>query len=179
MVRVNRRIILRAFRPFFRQLVRAFTPGLCFTMVWIVLFSPQALATEISVRLVNAKTGKPFPKVRVAMSMWNGNFDIKRPPLPHKDIVDATTDSNGRVVFRLPQPTPEHLGFDVGSPLDFAGCWTLPDFSIEAVERLGLVAGYNESKCGESKARVSAKPGEIVIVERKLTLAEKMRRELP
>jgi hypothetical protein len=113
------------------------------------------------------------------MSTWNGTFDIHKPPVPHKETVDAITDAKGVAVFHLPQPIPDHVGFDIGGPRDFVGCWRLVDISPENVMRSGVVADYNESKCGKLKTQVSASPGEVVIVDKKLTLGQQMRQEIP
>jgi len=113
------------------------------------------------------------------LSTWNGTFDIHRPPLPNKETVFAITDAKGVAVFHLPQPIPKHAGFEIGGLRDFAGCWRLPDLSLETVMRSGVVADYNESKCGKLRTQVSAKPGEVVIVDKKLTLGDQMRQEIP
>jgi len=147
--------------------------------LWFLVAPLAASAQDIAVRLVNAKSGKPLSKIRVAVSTWNGTFDIHRPPLPHKETVFAITDAKGVAVFHLPQPIPKHAGFEIGGLRDFAGCWRLPDLSLETVMRSGVVADYNESKCGKLRTQVSAKPGEVVIVDKKLTLADQMRQEIP
>jgi hypothetical protein len=141
--------------------------------------SRNTSAEDITVRLINARSGRPLSSVFVAMSHWNGTFDIHKPPYPKREIVQAITDAKGKVVFHLSQPTPEHVGFSVGNPRDFAGCWHLRDTSPEFILRSGAVSDYNESKCGKLKVLVPATPGEVVIFERKLTLAEKMHQEIP
>lgn len=141
--------------------------------------SPCASAQDITVRLVNARSGKPLSRVRVAMLTWNGIFDIHKPPLPHIETVEATTDAMGVAVFHLRQPIPEHLSFEIGGLRDFAGCWRLRDLSPKTVLQSGVVADYNESKCGKLRTQLSAKPGEVVIVDKKLTLWDQMRQELP
>jgi hypothetical protein len=127
---------------------------------------------------VNAKTGKPLSKVAVTMHAWNGTFDIHKPPYPERTAIEAITDAEGVAAFHLTQPAPEHIGFLLGSPTDFYGCWGQV-FSPEIVLREGVVADYNESKCGRLRKPLAAKPGEIVIVERKLTRWEHMLREVP
>jgi hypothetical protein len=142
----------------------------------LFLLAPlRASAQDLTIRVIDARSGKPLRRVDVAVVSWNG------PPTSPKDklAMDGTTDSEGRVLFRLPQPLRAHIGFEVGDPWDLAGCWHVRGASPEAVLRYGLVADYNESKCGKSKVKVSARPGEVIIVERKLTTWEKMRRELP
>jgi hypothetical protein len=113
------------------------------------------------------------------MSSWNGTFDIHKPPYPRRETAEGTPDTEGKIIFHFPPPAPEHIGFSVGNPRDFAGCWRLRDFSLEAVIRSGVVAEYNESKCGKQKTQVTAKPGEVVIMEKRLTLGQQMRQEIP
>jgi len=134
-------------------------------------------AQDITIRLVNAKSGKPLRSVPVTIFAWNGPPTYRPDNIPPGQIVvHATTDAEGRAVFHSPEPALEHIGFNVGTPWDFAGCWRLHDLSPEIVFRTGAVADYS---CGKLRWPVSAKPGEVVIVERKLTLWEKMRREIP
>jgi hypothetical protein len=138
---------------------------------------PFTSAQDITVRLANAKSGKPLRSVPVTIFTWNGPPTYRSDNVPPGQIVlHLTTDADGRAVFRSPQPPLEHIGFDVGTPWDFAGCWRLHDPSPEMVLRSGVIADYT---CGKRRWPVSAKPGEVVIVERKLRLWEKMCREIP
>lgn len=150
----------------------------CMTL-WFLVLPLSASPQDITIRLINATSGKPLSKISVSMGAWNGTFDVRKGPYPEQ--IRMITDAEGRAVFHLPRPTPEHIGFSVGTPWDFAGCWHLRDSSPETVLRSGVVADYDETKCGKRKPKiqVSAKPGEVVIFERKLTLWEKMHRELP
>lgn len=153
-------------------------------IAWVALlflvFPLGASAQDITMRLIDAKSGKPLRKVPVTMFAWNGPSTFPPDNVPKGEVVmHGTTDKEGRAVFHLPQPTPEHIGFSVGTPWDFAGCWRLRDLSPETVLRSGVVAHYNVSQCGKSSVQVSANPGEVVILEKKLTLWEKMRREIP
>jgi hypothetical protein len=150
----------------------------CEVAVLLLACLSFASAQDITLRLVNAKSGKPLSKIAVSMHAWNGTLDIHKPSDSKHVIVGATTDADGIAVFHLPQPAPEHLGFNVCCPWDLAGCWHLSDVSPDTVLREGTVAEYND-KCGKLRRPISAKPGEVVIAERKLTLWEKMRREIP
>jgi hypothetical protein len=148
--------------------------------VGVLLLAGLSLATgqDIKVRLVNAKSGKPLSKVTVSMQAWIGTFDIHKPD-PKQIVVEATATTNGEgvAVFHITQPAPEHIGFLLQPPMDFYGCWG-QIFSPEIVLR-GGVADYNQSKCGRLRKPISAEPGDVVIVERKLTAWEHMRREMP
>jgi hypothetical protein len=47
-----------------------------------VMLRLDAPVNSITVRLINARSRKPLSKVQVSMFMWNGTFDIHRPPYP-------------------------------------------------------------------------------------------------
>lgn len=149
---------------------------------WFVLFTPPASGQNVTVRLIDAKSGKPLSNVPVAMFAYDGTLmsnPQKKPPYPgHNE--SSVTDAEGKAVFRLPQPHTEHIGFSIVSPaVDFAGCWRLPDLSPDAVLQSGVVSGYDEAKCGKLRTHISAQPGEVVIYEKRLTFWQKLRRELP
>src|SRR5579871_1043980 len=97
--------------------------------------------TEIRVQVLNAKTGRPFSKIRVLMFTWNGNFEVhqKTPPL---QTVDTVVGSDGWALFSLPRPMPEHMSFSIGDIGDFMGCWRFIDDSPETALRDGLIAQY-------------------------------------
>jgi hypothetical protein len=152
---------------------------LCIAL-WFLVVPLGAAAQDITLRLVNAKSGKPLRAVPVTMFSWNGPRTFRLDNVPKGEaIVHTTTDTKGQAVFHLPEAGPEHIGFSVGGPRDFVGCWHPRDLSPETVMRSGVVADYNESKCGKLKIQVSAKPGEVVIVDKKLTLLDQMRQEIP
>ena len=144
----------------------------------LVFWVPCVTGQSITLRLVNAKSGKPLSKTNAEMCTWNGTFDIHKPPYPERICVAAITDKSGTAVFQLATPPPEHTGFDIGGLRDFAGCWRLPDISPENVLRSGVVAAHSE-KCGKLRAPLTTRPGEVVIADRKLKLWENMRTEIP
>lgn len=142
----------------------------------VVHASPQ----DIVVRLVDPRSAKPLSKVSVAMISWSGDLSGRAMMgvEPH-ERAQSITDAEGRAVFHLPQPPPEHLGFLLVLSSDFCGCWKRNPFSPETILRSGIVAEYDESKCGKLRTQVSAKPGEVIIFEKKLTWWQQLRRELP
>ena|ERR1700740_213571 len=149
---------------------------LCFLLTPLI----RAGRSGITLRLLDAKSAKPLRKVPVTMFAWNGSSTFRPDNIPKGEVVvHDTTDAEGKIVFSMPQPLTEHIAFSVGTPDDFAGCWNFNDLSPVAIQQSGVVATYNESKCGKSKVQVIAKPGEVVIIDRKLTAWEKIHRELP
>jgi hypothetical protein len=148
--------------------------------LWFLVAPLGASAQHITVRLINAKSGKPLREVPVTMFFWNGPPTFRPDNIPKGEVVvHTTTDAKGQAVFHMPEAIPEHIGFSIGGPRDFVGCWRQRDLSLEAVIRSGVVADYNESKCGKLRTKVSAEPGEVVIVDKKLTLRDQMRQEIP
>jgi len=91
--------------------------------------------------------------------------------------VNKKTTKAGLIVFTLPNPIPRHLGFSMDPYLN-RGCST-GEFSPEEVLRSGAVAKYDSTKCGPTKVVVKATPGEIVVLDRPLSLAERVAREIP
>lgn len=165
----------RAPAPFARRLKQKLNLFAIFT-----LFSIPASGKDLRVLVLNAKTGRSFPKIMISMSVWNGDFNIySKEPLPSVKVTLAAADSTGWAVFQLPEPLPQHIGFSVGNIGDFMGCWRLSNDSPETALATGLLAKYNEVRCGKSKATEKAEPGEVVLIDRKLTLWEKVRQELP
>ncbi len=155
--------------------------GALFVPLFLLTTGQSVLSdTDFTVRLINARSGKPLKDVAVTISAWNGEwkYDPKKPSAK-KTKIHATTDAEGRALFRLAQPLPEHIGFLLVPPDDFAGCCCGQNLSPEKVLQSGAIADYDQSKCGDLKSKVVPKPGEIVIFEKKLTALERMRREIP
>jgi hypothetical protein len=95
----------------------------CGVGVFLLAGLSFASAQDITLRLVDAKSGKPMSKISVSMHAWNGMLDIHKPPYPERIEIRATTDAGGIAVFHLVQPAPEHIGFLLAGPMDFYGCW--------------------------------------------------------
>jgi hypothetical protein len=134
----------------------------------------SSTSSEVTLRLIDAKSVKPLNGIAVHIFMWSGAFDPKHPP---KTVsIDATTDELGQVVFRLPEPAPDNVAFTL-SPEELWGCWS-GDFSVVEVLRAGVVASY-KSSCGKLKHQLSARPGEIIIFDKRLRVGDRVRRELP
>lgn len=165
---------LRRFELMLRHVRRI---GIYLSLLFFLTSHVQAAPKDVTVRLVNARSGKPLSKALVTIFFWKGTWTFPHEPFPKHD--DELTNDAGLAVFHLIEPLPEHLGFSIGSPWDVSGCCCHQNFSLETVLQAGVVAGYDESKCGKLKRQVSAKPGEVVIFEKKLTFWEKMRREIP
>jgi hypothetical protein len=150
-------------------------------MVALVFANASRLsAQDIVLRLVNSKSGKPLKNVAVSMFCWNGPPKFQADKVPKSEVIEhGVTDAKGNARFHTNVSGFEHIRFSIDTPWDFAGCWSLNDVSAATVLRVGTVASYDEEKCGKAARNVSAKPGEVVIFEKKLTIGEKVHRELP
>ena len=91
--------------------------------------------------------------------------------------VNKKTDKAGLIVFTLPNPIPRHIGFSMDAYFN-RDC-SSGEFIPEEVLKIGAVAKYDFTKCGPTKVVVKAAPGEIVVLDRPLSLGERMTRETP
>lgn len=152
----------------------------CWNLALLFLALSLASGENFTLRVVNPKSGKPLSKVPVTMFYWNGPPTYSPDAVPKEQIViHATTDADGVASFALSEPHREHVGFSIGTPWDLAGCWHLKAVSPDVIRQSGTVADYDEKKCGKLKQQGVAKPGEVLIFERRLTTVEKARREVP
>ena|ERR1017187_9142367 len=127
-----------------------------------VVVVKSASPTEIVMRFIDGNSGKPLTGVQIQLLAWTvDEFN----PKSEKIIKtwDGKTDKNGRVLVRLEEPLPQHLSFR--SPDELREC-SGERFSVEDALHSGILAKYSE-KCGKLKAIVTAKPGEIIIFDRK------------
>ena len=120
----------------------------------------------ISLRILDAKSGKPLRKVTAAMITWkDGQVKL---------LSREKTVQECLIVFRLPGLLPDRIGFDF-SPDELGYCSDLA-FSTELVLSAGI---YAPNKCGsvELSASFKQKPGEIILFASRVSLGERMRRE--
>jgi hypothetical protein len=138
--------------------------------------APQSVVT---LKLIDARSGKPLRNAFVGMDAYNGPSPHRFPDyrFPGSGIL-PTTSADGRISFRLPEPTPEYIGFGLGYP-NFWGC-SQGLLLVSEILKSGVVATYDERKCGKlKKGGASAKPGEVVIYERVFSRWDWFRQELP
>jgi hypothetical protein len=149
----------------------------------IPIGSPAFGQSKISVRLNDAESGKPLRRIAIALIGLNAHKAGFLTPEVISWRSDFTnTDDKGEVVFTLPDPIPAFLLVD-SSPLDLHHC-SDREFSTDDVGRGGIVAGYhydtrNQRWCPKLRAQATSKPGEIVILDKRFTLWDHIRQELP
>lgn len=138
--------------------------------------APQS-PLEITFRFINPESGKPASGMVIGIAAWN----VDTHPSKATEIVasiNTKTDKAGKIIFHLPQPIPKHMGIST-DPYLVRGCAGKDIFSPDQVFRFGAVATYNSAKCGPTRVVMKATPGEVVLLERPLSLTERMRREVP
>jgi glyoxylase-like metal-dependent hydrolase (beta-lactamase superfamily II) len=146
------------------------------------LFSIRLLAQDktplppkrITIRFLHPKTGKPLRKMPVSIAVWNEDTAQARFDAMQAGVV-LQTDKKGTIVYRLPDPTPQHIGFFAQST---HLCSTDSVFAPDDVLRTGGVAAYDAKKCGETKLVLKPAPGEILVLEKPITDTEKVKKKV-
>lgn len=157
-----------------------------FLFLCLLVFTSTTFGqTDITLRFLDADTGKPLKGIGVSVDAWDENEGRQKPPPAGVIKIDknsqiVATDKEGRGIFRL-YYEPALITLYIFST-DLRGCSSTHRFSIEEVRRTGAVASYEASKpkwCGQLKAHATAKPGELVIFDKRLTLWDRMLQEIP
>jgi hypothetical protein len=165
--------------------LRAYLIGIFLASLFVL--APNVLAqVDITLRFIEADSGKPIVGMWVSVSAWDENGNQGRQPPPagvakiDKNTQSIKTDKKGEAVFRLyAEPALKTLYVDTVG--DLRGCYK-PKFSIDEVKASGVVASYDSSRpkwCVPLKVQATAKPGEVVILDKKMTVWDRMRREIP
>lgn len=136
----------------------------------------QPASQQITVRFLDPRSGKPIRKYPVVVIKWNSGAGAKDwQPLTKyvTSSLTARTDANGVVVVNV-DPLAKFITVDF---YDLAGGGT-HRIDLGEVVKEGLTLKFDE-KAGAWRTEHTARPGELLILTRKLTLWERMRRELP
>jgi len=145
-------------------------------VVWLsgLGVSPLLAQKQIAVRFLDPKSGKPIRKMMVWVTQYKGNLPKGPIPLCY-ELAHAKikTDEKGEVLVTLHDPPPKFIGI-ISFDLWNSG----PLIPLDKVLESGVVLDYSRKVKGASP-KPSAKPGEIIFVERRLTVWDRMRQELP
>lgn len=127
---------------------------------------PSAETHSISVKVLDAETGKPVKGIWVSL---DGEPQLKR-------LLNAKTDSRGLAGFHLSGALPERVGPSF-SPGEFGSCSDL-EFVTDQILRTGIVSG---NTCGGSKPKPNVTPeaGQLVVFGKRFTWWQKVLQELP
>ncbi len=127
--------------------------------------APACLGQALTVRVIDAKSLKPVKgrTVRVQFEdisplRWRGGY------------VDKVTNKEGKAVFQLPAPLPDHVVVAHQIP-NWRQC-SPPQYDTRQVLRSGVVG---EDACMYADLEFTAKPGEIVIFVRYVSFWERLR----
>jgi hypothetical protein len=129
----------------------------------------------ITVRFLDFRSAKPIAKVNVEITLWNGHSSDAS--LATKTIISrrsGKTNLDGTITICVPEPVPQHLS--VFAP-DLAEVST-PNLSPVEVFESGAVVPYPQNR-GGSRVKIMPKPGEIVILNKRLTAWDRIRGEIP
>lgn len=155
------------------------TIWLLFLMVFAAPIVRVEQISKITVRLLDVRSNKPLKNISVEMFLWNGTWDIKKGLPSDYHVFSGKTNAEGLVVFDLPQPFPEHIGFH---SMNLLGC-SISDFSASEVIKSGAVAPYklNVPQCyhGTLTGKRTSVPGEVIIYDQRVSARQRLLREIP
>ncbi len=146
--------------------------GLAFSGLFFL--SAAANAAEVRLRVVYLNDGKPAKGQLISLTLGD-------PQKNSSPIESATTDPDGVALFSLSDPSPLVVWVDEDNGR-IEGCAKSEVIPLEAVMKLGVTIGVDErfgrSCKGDRSAieQLKAKPGEIVVFVRKLTIWDSLRR---
>ncbi len=133
-----------------------------FCLIWI---GPVSSGQVITIRVINAKNGRPLPKKHIMVALLDEKTDKR---LSHLQL---ETDVHGEAWFRLPDPVPTKLSAVVRlkSRSWVCRCWAF--VATQDVVQQGVVGGQNLNR---AVTPVRAEPGQIVFVARRLPFLEQL-----
>jgi hypothetical protein len=121
---------------------------------------------QISVRVLDAVTGKPIVDVPLLLGVPIGNEDANK--------LRDRTDSKGTARFYLNNPIPDRIRLIFGLEIDL--CPNVA-FSTDQVLKTGVIAS-NTCRGPRFEYSGSPEPGELVVFARRISLWERVKREL-
>lgn len=133
-----------------------------------------AAQQSVTFRIVDYRTAKPIARLRVDTESFNG--DLSRGMVSKAAIVmreSATTDKHGSFVASIPAPPPEHMRVFSSDLWD-----STVDFSPAEALSSGVVVQYSHVTEAEKK-KVLPKPGEVVILAKRIRWWNRMLQEIP
>lgn len=143
------------------------------------LAAPPQPQPAITILFVDFKTGKPIKDLSVVVTLWNGtDLGVAHAEKTVVSEMNMKTDKSGTVTVRLTVPLPDHLNIFAG---DLAAAVS-PRFSPREVLDVGgfwQPAPQLDGKAAMSPMSGSRTPGQIVILNKKLTAWDKTRKEFP
>jgi hypothetical protein len=141
--------------------------------VSFVLLVPLYAQQYITVRFLECKSGRPIARLNVTITAFNEygpRLSVDQSSIAFRNSMKA--DGNGRVVIHLSQLLPNHIRIwgDLVEPV--------PDFYPAEIVKSGAVLPCKVNRTHPNLA-VTAKPGEIIVINKKITAWNRMRQEMP
>jgi hypothetical protein len=147
-------------------------------LVAFIAAAPVCWSQEVTVRVVNGKSGKPMKGRGVDLSAQDARL-YPRAGGNLGPFKEGNTGRDGTVRLSVPPPRPSSLFVGVGVPSEVIYCGsTPPSFPLEEVMKSGVISENSCDPSGKIRARFKPEPGEILIFMRKLTFREKWCREM-
>lgn len=147
-----------------------------FILIMCIAQVPICPAQDFSVRLINVRNGRPFPNQTVTIQYRKTveeSLDF--------ETLTVKTDENGSAIFHLPVPMPRKVSV---TTFDLYPCYDLQPNDTQQLRKLGVASHCSKPsqgcRCKFSKqaSQIKARPGEIVLLARPLTLREKLSRHI-
>jgi hypothetical protein len=142
-----------------------------FLLLWV---GPFCLAQAITIRVIDARDGRPLLKQAVSVSfLYDKKYD-KEIPQKRPAALNFETDSNGEAHFKLPEPVPAH--FSAQARLDESrwkcACGILGSTDDLLRKGAGWPVATTHSK--KSADLFNPVPGGILFVARPLSFFERL-----
>jgi hypothetical protein len=138
--------------------------------ILILLIVPLCAAQSLTIRVINAKDGRPLQRQRVSVTLLYDRGEAQ--PAKYDATLALETDAEGKAQFSLPEPAPRHLAVRV--TVDWGhwncGCGVLT--ATQDVIEKGVVESAANRK--DSAAPTTAPPGEILFVARPLSFFQRL-----
>ncbi len=136
-------------------------------LIWAFLLCNFCLAQQVTLRVINSKTGQGLPNQPIAVQFLYGT------PAAATAIVNIETNSDGEAQFRVPEPTPRHLNVraTLTSKYWYCVCWVMTD--TDKLLRTGIVETAPGSNA-VSVNRAEPKASEVLFFARPFTVFERL-----
>jgi len=154
-----------------------------FALVFVTcLFCSGAIAAQVvdlRVRLIYLKNEKPANGQQIILYEGDPQRMSAAEWRSQSRAPKETTSRDGVAVFRVPKPLPKTVSVSVENGR-IRACASGPEIPLEEVMTHGVTIGVDKEFGGSCKGdrtvikRLAAKPGEIVVFVRKLSIWEKM-----
>ena len=147
-------------------------------LLLLLICAPRCAAQQITIRVVNGKTGKAMKGLDVIANPEDARLYLG--PFLGGEGTPQRSGPDGVVKFALSSPRPAYIFVTAGIPAYEYSCQrTPPVFSTTEVLQKGAIGQDSCDPSGKIRAKFKTEPGQITIFMRRLTFREKWCREMP